>query len=135
MEFFIRKNATLPILKMQVVQDGRNDYNSFMESLVNANIRFSMKTEDTGILKIASKQAFIVEKTQENPDAPVEYYIYYKWTGNDTKKSGRYIGEFSITNTDGELIAPIRETLYINITDSFVTGGAGSSSNPSGGCC
>ncbi len=27
MEFFIKKNATLPILKLQVVKDGRSDYN------------------------------------------------------------------------------------------------------------
>ena len=59
--------------------------------------------------------AFITEKTQENPDSTIEYYIYYKWLSRDTKRKGRYIGEFSIINSMGELIAPIRENLYINI--------------------
>jgi hypothetical protein len=50
-----------------------------------------------------------------NPDAPTEYYIYYRWAARDTNRKGRYIGEFSVLNDLGELIAPIRETLYINI--------------------
>ena len=31
MEFFIRKNSTDPILKMQLVQDGRNDFKTNKE--------------------------------------------------------------------------------------------------------
>ncbi len=31
MEFLIKKNATLPLLKLQVVKDGRSDYNNFMK--------------------------------------------------------------------------------------------------------
>ena len=38
MEFFIRKNSLEPILKMQVVQDGRNDFNSFHDKLANSSI-------------------------------------------------------------------------------------------------
>ena len=30
MEFYIKKNATLPLLKMAVVKDGRSDYDKFM---------------------------------------------------------------------------------------------------------
>ncbi len=29
MEFFINKNATLPVLKLELIQDGRNDFNRF----------------------------------------------------------------------------------------------------------
>jgi len=116
MEFFIKQNSELPILKMQVVRDGRtNAWRLFDEDLDNATIRFSMKDEATGIPKILMNNAYIVSKTDTNIDSPVEYYIYYKWTGRDTKKKGRYIGEFSVINSMGELIAPIRETLYINI--------------------
>lgn len=116
MEFFIRQNSELPILKMQVVRDGRtNAWRLFDEDLDNATIRFSMKDEATGIPKILMNNAYIVSKTATNIDAPVEYYIYYKWSGRDTKKKGRFIGEFSVINSMGELIAPIREVLYINI--------------------
>lgn len=120
MEFFIKQNATLPVLKMQIVKDGRNDFRNFMEELENAIITFSMRNEGDGTIKIASKPAYIVEKLFDNPDAPVEYYIYYKFSSNDTKKTGRYLGEFSVTTTQGELIVPIRENLYINVTDSFI---------------
>ena len=120
MELFIKQNATLPTLKLQVVKDGRNDFRSFMETLQNAIITFSMVNTDNGILKIASKPAYITEKFFDNPDAPQEFYIYYNFTANDTKTPGRYMGEFSITTTEGELIVPIRESLFINITPSFI---------------
>ena len=120
MEFFIKQNATLPTLKMQVVKDGRNDFRSFMDTLQNAIITFSMVNTDNGILKIASKPAYITQKFFDNPDAPQEFYIYYNFTANDTKTPGRYMGEFSITTTEGELIVPIRESLFINITPSFI---------------
>lgn len=116
MEFFIKQNSELPILKMGVVRDGRTDsWKLFDSDLDNATIRFSMKEESTGIPKIVMNNAFITEKLLDNPDAPTEYYIYYKWTLRDTRRKGRFIGEFSIINSMGELIAPIRERLYINI--------------------
>jgi len=120
MVFFIKQKPTLPTLKLQVVKDGRNDFRSFMETLQNAIITFSMVNTDNGILKIASKPAYITEKFFDNLDAPQEFYIYYNFTANDTKTPGRYMGEFSITTTEGELIVPIRESLFINITPSFI---------------
>jgi len=116
MEFFIKQNSELPILKTSVVKDGRTDaWKTFDADLDNATIRFSMKEQSTGIPKIVMNNAFITEKNQENPDSPKEYYIFYKWSLRDTRRKGRFIGEFSIINSMGELIAPIRENLYINI--------------------
>jgi len=116
MEFFIKQNSTLPVLKMEVVKDGRTDaWKVFNEDLDNATIRFSMKEEATGIPKILMNNAYIVQKIKNNPDSTTQYYIYYKWTERDTKRKGRYIGEFSVINSMGELIAPIREQLFINV--------------------
>lgn len=116
MEFFIKQNSNLPILKMDVVKDGRTDsWKNFYSILDNANIRFSMKSEDNGIQKIFMQPAYLTEKTRTNPDSEVEYYIYYKWSARDTNRKGRFIGEFSIVLENGELIGPIRENLYINI--------------------
>jgi hypothetical protein len=101
---------------MDVIRDGRTDsWKEFYSILDNANIKFSMKSEDNGIQKIFMKPAYIVQKTKTNPDSPKEYYVVYKWGEKDTNKKGRYIGEFLIIFDDGELIAPIRENLYINI--------------------
>ena len=71
MEFFIKKNATLPVLKMQVVKDGRAEYQHFMDLLETSTIAFSMVDVATGIPKIASQPAYIEEKTLLNQNASV----------------------------------------------------------------
>jgi hypothetical protein len=120
MEFFIRKNATLPVLKMQVVKDGRTGYLEIMESLESATIYFSMINTETGIPKIVSAPCYIVSLILAD-GAPTEYYIYYRFTSRDTNTTGRYTGKFLVKNNDGNLIMPIREDLYINIEDSFIS--------------
>lgn len=119
MKFFIQKGAVLPTLKLQIVKDGVNFHQDFMDVLQNAKIRFSMREESTGIYKILSNPAYIVDKIFDNPDAPAEYYIYYNWNSKDTNRNGRYIGEFSIKTSEGVLIVPIREQLFINIRNNF----------------
>ena len=76
MEFFIRKNSTEPILKMQLVQDGRSDFDSFYQKLVNSAISFSMKDTKNGAFVILNKAAGIVSKTNVDILSPIEYYIY-----------------------------------------------------------
>ena len=120
MEFFIKKNATLPVLKLQVIKDGRSDYNNFMELLETSSIFYSMVNTETGIPKITSKPAGFVEKTFIDPNAEPEYYIYYKFTNTDTNTVGKFEGQFLIKTDDGNLILPIREKLYIYIQDSFI---------------
>lgn len=121
MEFFIRENSLEPILKMQLVQDGRNDFDAFYDKLSNSSIKFSMRDESTGIYKILNQPGGIVQKTKLSDNAPTEYYIYYRWLKKNVNKKGRYVGMFSIYLHDDctELKVPIREDLYINITDSF----------------
>jgi len=116
MEFFIRQKSNTPILIMEIVNDGRTRSNiEFNDVLDNATIRFSMKRVSDGKQVIFMNNAYITEKLQQNPDAPTEYYIFYKWTDRDTRHKGRYVGEFSVVTELGELIAPIREQLFINI--------------------
>jgi hypothetical protein len=120
MEFFIKKNATLPLLKLQVVKDGRSDYNNFMKYLETCSIFFSMVDAETGVSKIISRPAGFVEKTFIEPNAEPEYYIYYQFTNRDTNKVGRYEAQFMLRNDDGVLILPIREKLFVNIQESFI---------------
>ena len=122
MEFFIRKNSTEPILKMQLIQDGRNDFDSFYQKLVNSAISFSMKDTQNGAFVILNKAAGIVAKTTIDALSPTEYYIYYRWQPSDVSEVGRYQAQFNISLIDdcSDLIVPVREDLYVNITDSFV---------------
>ena len=120
MEFFIKKNATLPLLKLQVVKDGRSDYNNFMELLETSTIFFSMINSETGIPKITSRPGGFVEKIFDDPNAEPEYYIYYQFTKQDTSIEGRYEGQFLVKTFDGNVILPIREKLYIYVQESFI---------------
>ena len=120
MDFFIKKNSTLPLLKLQVVKNGRSDYDNFMKTIELSTIFFSMVDIETGVSKISSRPAGFVEKTFIDPNAEPEYYIYYQFTNRDTNRVGRYEGQFMLRNEDGVLILPIREKLFINIQESFV---------------
>jgi hypothetical protein len=121
MEFYIKKNATLPVLKMQVVKDGRAGYLQLMQDLEVSTIFFTMIDVETGIPKIVSAPCSIVSLILPEDGAATEYYIYFKFTSRDTNTPGRYQGQFLIKNDEGNLILPIREDLYINIQDSFIS--------------
>lgn len=121
MEFFIKQNATLPVLKMQIVKDGRSDYVVFMDQLEVSTIYFSMINTANGIPKVVSAPANIVEKTFAEQGTPVEYYVYFQFTSTMTNTPGRYVGQFLIKNDEGNLILPIREELYINVQPSFIS--------------
>jgi hypothetical protein len=121
MEFYIKKNATLPVLKMQVVKDGRAGYIQLMQDLEVSTIFFSMVDVYNGIPKIVSAPCYIVPLIFDEDGAPTEYYIYYQFTARDTNTIGRYQGQFLIKNDEGNLILPIREELFINVQDSFIS--------------
>ena len=120
MEFFIKQNANLPVLKMQVVKDGRAGYLELMQDLEVSTIFFTMIDVETEIPKIVSAPCEIVSLILPLGAAP-EYYIYYKFTARDTNTPGRYVGQFLIKNDEGNLILPIREELYINVQQSFIS--------------
>lgn len=120
MEFYIKKGATLPVLKLQVIKDGRAGYQQLMKDLEVSTIFFTMIEVDSGIPKIVSVPCEIVNLILPIGDEP-EYYIYFKFTSRDTNTPGRYQGQFLIKNDEGNLILPIREELFINIQDSFIS--------------
>lgn len=119
--FYIRKNSQLPVLKMKVNNDGRNDYKSIFEKLENATVTFSMKELGCNNCKykIFNKQGLIIP-VEGDCGSKQEYYIGYKFTKRDTNETGVYRGEFKIDLLDEDctLIVPIREDLIINILDS-----------------
>ena len=122
MEFFINKNSTLPVLKLELIADGRNDYSDFYDKIQNANIYFTMTDVITGIKRIAKKETGIELILPTSDCVGEEYFIIYQFTERETALSGRYIGQFNIEFLDGSgnLIVPIKETLFINILDSGI---------------
>lgn len=128
-EFYINKNSVLPHIRMELINDGRHDFNKFYEAIQNASITFSMTNVDNGIMKIANAKASIVPR--ENNSCVDEFVIVYEWKERDTKQPGIYRGQFKINfNPDlvsgeqtypvGELIMPIQDELMIYIMDGVI---------------
>jgi len=122
MEFFINKQSTLPVLKLELIRDGRNDFQKFFELIQNANIYFSMTDVVTGVKRIAKKTAGTQLVLPQSDCVGEEYYITYTFNTRETSIAGRYLGQFTIEFLDGTgtLIVPIREDLYINVLDGGI---------------
>jgi hypothetical protein len=120
MDFYIKERATLPVLKFQIVKDGRAGYQQLMEDLEVSTIFFTMIDVETGIPKIVSAPCSIVPLILPEGSSP-EYYVYFQFSSRDTNTPGRYQGQVLIKNDEGNLILPIREELYINIQPSFIS--------------
>ena len=120
MEFFIRKNATLPVLKINAIKDGRSDYNRSMRFLEDTEIFFSMVDTETNVPRITSRPAGLMKKVPLNVGDDDQFFVYYQFTPFDTKKVGRYKGQFLFRNETGILLLPLSEEIYVNVTESFV---------------
>ena len=122
MEFFINKGATLNVLKMELIQDGRNDFHRFFELIQNANIFFTMTDVITGVKRIAKKKAGTQLVLPQSDCTGEEYYLTYHFSSKETSVAARYVGQFEIEFLDGTgtLIVPIREELFINVLDGSI---------------
>lgn len=132
MEFYIKKGATLPILKFKIVKDGRSDFHRFYNYVNTDALYFSMREYQTKIPKVTSRNA---KFTQSNVDG--EYYIEYQLKHFDTNKVGRYEGQFYLKTDEGAIIFDLKDKIYINVVDSITSESLGddgcyNSDNP---CC
>lgn len=129
MDFFIRRNANLPILLMKLTDDSRIDYQEFNKMLENSSITFSM-VDENGTYKIANKAGGIINKPKISKEETNfdEYYIYYRFNEEDTSVPGKYRAEFvieffSVPGVEdfkvGKLKVPIKEDLFVHVLDSF----------------
>lgn len=121
--FYINQNSELPILKMEVIYDGRGDFNKIYDSLQNCDITFSMMNVDSGVFKVSNAPCYIKER--ESDGCVTKYDVCYDWKKRDTRDKGTYKGQFKIhfnpikgestIYPTGDLIMPIREDLEIII--------------------
>jgi hypothetical protein len=124
-EFYIRQYSVNPVLEMELIADGRYD---FQKSLMNdviqdSEVTFSMKDEETGLLKVAKEKANIVLANDGGCDE--KYILQYKWKERDVAKKGVFNGWFEIkfngdlksgddiVYPEGNLIVPVEEELRI----------------------
>ena len=123
-QFNIVQNATLPYLEMEVINDGRHNFDKIYIALQAADVTFNMIDNNNGIKKIANKKCNIVPI--ENNGCVENVKVQYQWNKNDTKEKGQFKGYFKVTFKDnivmeditfpkGDLIVPIAEELIINV--------------------
>jgi hypothetical protein len=122
MDFSINKNSTLPVLKLELINDGRNDFHKFHEMVQNANIYFTMSDVITGVKKIAKKETGVQLVLPQSDCVGEEFYLVYQFTEKETSVAGRYAAQFSIEFLDGSgtLIVPIRQELFVNVLDGSI---------------
>lgn len=127
-EFFIRKGSVNPVLRMELIKDGRYDFKKAMidNAIQDSVVKFYMKDVETDLLKVAKADADIVLAQEEGCEE--KYILQYKWKERDTKKEGTYEGWFEINFNgnlkeegvdypSGKMIVPIQEKLQIIILD------------------
>ena len=126
--FEIKKNSTLPSLRVSLIDDGTYDFQKrdfYNNAIQNADITFSMKDEN-GVLKISKAKAGIVKCCDCN--CTDSYSIEYKWNKRDTKEAGVFDAYFEIKfkndlyedgvlYPEGNLIMPIHEQLKVHIIE------------------
>lgn len=125
-EFYIKAKSINPVLRMELIKDGRYDFKKSMidNAIQDSIVKFYMKDVETGILKVANADADIV--VAEDGGCDEKYILQYKWKERDTKKEGIYEGWFEvkfngnltedgIEYPTGNLILPIQEKLIIYV--------------------
>lgn len=128
MEFIIKKGSVNPVLRMELIKDGRYDFKKSMidNAIQDSIVKFYMKDVETDLLKVAKADADIVLAQEEGCEE--KYILQYKWKERDTKKEGIYEGWFEINFNgnlkeegvdypSGKMIVPIQEKLQIIILD------------------
>jgi len=122
MEFFIRQGASDPILKMRMIDDGKNDKSSFNDLLENATITFDMYDTKTDLPVILNQPCLLTTRTKLYNQTTDEYYITYRFTESQTSEVGKFEGKITVQFDDGlgnnttKLILPVKEKLFINIS-------------------
>ena len=108
MEFSIKKNSTLPILKAEIVKDGRSDFN--LNSYLSATSEFyiSLFDDSNDTFLFASNGCYVTTETSTFSGEDL-YFINYKFSKKDTKKPGRYSAKFLVKSSEGTINLPIKD--------------------------
>ena len=122
--FFIKKDSTLPELKYPLIQQVREKYNITDDMLENVAVTFSMTDAQTGLYRIANVPAsFVINYDRLGKPSEEKYTFLYRFTLRDTRKAGRFLGEFKIDFIQpiscGKITLPVEGQINVIISDSI----------------
>ena len=125
-EFYINHKSLNPVLRMELILDGRYDYKKTLidNAIQDSVVTFSMKDHETGVFKVLNAPANI--KLVDMDGCEERYILEYEWKKRDVAYPGIYDGKFEITFNGniveagveyptGNLIVPIQEDLKIYV--------------------
>jgi hypothetical protein len=121
MEFFIRQGASEPILKLRMIDDGKNDKSGFNDRLESCDITFDMFDIETSEPEILNSICQITTRDKKYNQTTDEYYIVHQFTELQTSRVGKYEGKITIQfldtslNPTTKLILPVKEKLFITV--------------------
>ena len=101
MNFYIKKNSTLPKLSVEIIIDNEVSFRNTYESFSASTITFNMKEKETGFYKIIGKSVTVKEKETVNDSPLKSFYLETQFTKKETSKLGTFLGEFKISNDKG----------------------------------
>jgi hypothetical protein len=125
MNFFIKKNSTLPKLIYPLTQKVMEQGNITYEMLNNVAVTFSMQNLETGIYKIANVSANLIKlEYSALYEEDLVYALMYKFTQNNTNLVGNFNAEFVLDFLDpqtgcGKLKLPIDDVINVVINDAI----------------
>ena len=120
MNFYIKQNSTLPELNVEFEFNSYRNFTQqdFYKRLQNSSITFSLQDSDKCYYTIKCKPAQLIEiEDCIDKNCSPKFIIQYKFDKKDTKKIGKFIGEFTVVfNDNGDILRlPIKRELIVNI--------------------
>ena len=118
MEFYINQNSTLPILRMEIIKDGRSDFNlnSFLDN--GATFLISLFDKSTDTFLFASKECILITEYSEYEGKNL-YFLTYQFSSKDTLRTGRFEVQISIPSDNGVILLPLGDKFFVNVIESF----------------
>jgi hypothetical protein len=118
MEWFIKKNSTLPVFQIEISKDGRSDF-GLNENISGNTILISVYDEVKKKYIVASKECYITTSASTVNPLDITYYVNYQFTSRETKNEGKFLVQFLKQSSQGTVIIPLPEKLYISVLSSF----------------
>ena len=119
MDFYIKKNSTLPEFQIEISKNGRSDYerNQNLSEITSAYI--SVINPDNGQYIVASKNCVITQSASTTNPTDISYYLNYQFTNRETSRIGKFEIQISMVDSEGSIILPLDDKIYMNI-DLFI---------------
>jgi hypothetical protein len=120
MNFYIKKNSTLPKLKFELINDGRSDY--LLNTALSNSDTFYLSLWDTEKKSYKTTKKECTITSELNEDGLLSYFINYQFSLGETKESTTFEVQISYIDERGTDIFPIKEKIYCIVEDSFFGG-------------